>query len=134
MKKTGTAPPGTAQATVKAKHDPGSRIQDLERQLRQATARADRAEKLLEMRTAELLYVRRKDQSSFQSRVHADVFRVIEATGNATLFPFSLTPTLSAVANEVAESALKRRENRLRAVMRFCRRRGHEAHTAMPSA
>lgn len=83
--------------------------------LEQARQRAYFYERTAEQRLGEVHHLRRELDSSFKARVEADVFRAIEATGQADLFPHGLMPTLAAVASSLATEALQRRAARLAA-------------------
>jgi len=99
-----------AQAeTEAAKHHVAAMTQRLEDLAR----RAQYYERLAEQRLGEVNYLRGKWDTSFQARVEQDVFRAVEATGDARLFPYSLTPTLAAVQSKVGGAALQRRAARL---------------------
>ncbi len=106
----------TAQlaSTARAEADLAKRQRTaLEARLADSERRAKHFEQLAEQRLGEVYHLRRKFDVSFQSRVEEDVFRAIEATGQADVFPHGLTPTLAAVQSKVGGAALQRRAARL---------------------
>lgn len=85
----------------------------LEARLMESERLAKHYEQLAEQRLGEVYYLRRKFDMSFHARVEEDVFRAIEATGQADVFPHGLTPTLAALQSKVGGAALQRRAARL---------------------
>lgn len=81
--------------------------------LEKMTARARYFESMYETQLREVHRLRCELSHSFKTRVEHDVFRVIEATGDADMFSHGLMPTLAAVQSKVATAALQRRAARL---------------------
>lgn len=82
-------------------------------QLDEVQRRVQYYEGLAESRLAEVYRLRQRADVSFQARVEHEVFRIVEATGNPTIFPAGLAPNLAAVQSKVGAAALQRRENRI---------------------
>ena len=106
-------------AGAAARHN--SQVEEMQRRLDKATGRLEAAEKTASFYEskanqymAEARHLRRELAVSIEARVRKEVFRAIEATGNAAFFPKSLMPTLAAMQDDVAPAALQRRERRLR--------------------
>lgn len=90
-------------------------IAQLRAKLEHARQRATFYERTAEQRLSEVKTLRRELCTSFKARVEGDVFRAVEATGQADLFPATLMPTLAAVASSLATEALQQRAARLAA-------------------
>lgn len=89
------------------------RLAATEQRLADATRRASHFERMAEHRLAEVHHTKAQWDTSFQTRVELDVFRAVEATGDAQIFPYGLTPTLAAVQSKVGGAALQQRAARL---------------------
>ena len=90
-----------------------AQVAALTSELESERRRAQCCERMAEQRAAELIRLRREWDDSFQARVEDDVFRAVEATGDAQIFPYDLTPTLAAIQSKVGGAALQRRTARL---------------------
>lgn len=105
---------GEAEARAEAASaDAAQREAALTKRLTEAKQQARYYQMTAEQRLGEIRHLRAKLDCSFQARVEQDVFRAVEATGDAQVFPYGLTPTLAAVQSKVGAEALQQRARRL---------------------
>lgn len=88
-------------------------VQELQLQVDELRRRSQYYEQLSELRLAEVHHLRRREAMSFRTLVEQEVFRAVEASGDAELFPPTLMPVLAEVQSRLGAVALQRRRQRL---------------------